>query len=95
MSQSQPYREFHHVPVIVANIIIIKITAIIIIIQHIMPVLSFTLSPDGVVRIHDAILCLAKFSETVSLEAHCNKVGDLEVLLFLACALMQVSNSSS
>lgn len=42
-----------------------------------MPVLSFTLSPEGVVRIHDAILCLAKFSETVSLEAHRNNVGDL------------------
>lgn len=46
-------------------------------IVNIMPVLSFTLPPEGVVRIHDAILCLAKFSETVSLEAHRKNVGDL------------------
>lgn len=53
-----------------------------------MPVLSFTLSPEGVVRVHDAILCLAKFSETVSLEAHRKNVGDLRALLFVGCALM-------
>ncbi|MCJ1304496.1 hypothetical protein MMC08_007308, partial [Hypocenomyce scalaris] len=39
-----------------------------------MPALTFTLSPEGVVRVHDAILCLAKFSETVSLEARRSKL---------------------
>ncbi|MCJ1393789.1 hypothetical protein MMC18_006665 [Xylographa bjoerkii] len=34
-----------------------------------MPTLSFTLNPEGVVRIHDAVVCLAKFSDTVGLEA--------------------------
>ena len=37
--------------------------------------LAFTLSYDGVVRIHDAVLCLAKFGEQVSLEARHDKVG--------------------
>lgn len=36
--------------------------------------LSFTLTPDGVVRVHDAVLCLAKFSEVVSLEARQDRV---------------------
>ncbi|KAK0508589.1 hypothetical protein JMJ35_008865 [Cladonia borealis] len=34
-----------------------------------MHTLSFTLTLEGVVRVHDAVLCLAKFSEVVSLEA--------------------------
>ena len=36
--------------------------------------LSFTLPLEGVVRIHDAVLCLAKLSEVVSLEARKDKV---------------------
>ena len=39
-----------------------------------MPILSFTLTLEGVVRVHDAVLCLAKFSEVVSLEARQDKV---------------------
>ena len=39
-----------------------------------MHTLKFTLSPEGVVRVHDAVLCLAKFSEIVSLEAREDKV---------------------
>ena len=39
-----------------------------------MDALSFTLTLEGVIRVHDAILCLAKFSEVVSLEAHKDKV---------------------
>lgn len=41
-----------------------------------MHTLSFTLSLEGVIRIHDAVLCLAKFSEVVSLEAREDKVRD-------------------
>lgn len=40
-----------------------------------MSILNFTLSLEGVVRIHDAVLCLAKFSEVVSLEACTDRVG--------------------
>lgn len=40
-----------------------------------MQTLNFTLTPDGVVRVHDAVLCLAKFSEVVGFEAHRDKVG--------------------
>ncbi len=32
-------------------------------------ILSFSVNLEGVVRIHDAVQCLAKFSDTVSLEA--------------------------
>ena len=39
-----------------------------------MHVLSYTLNPDGVARMHDALQCLAKFSDTVSLEARTNHV---------------------
>ena len=44
--------------------------------QHLMSMhtLSFSLTLEGVVRIHDAVLCLAKFSEVVSLEARKDKV---------------------
>ena len=40
-----------------------------------MPTLVFTLVPEGVVRIHDAMLCLAKFSDTIGLEARRDQVG--------------------
>ena len=40
-----------------------------------MAVLSFTLSPDSVHRLHDAVLCLAKFDEMLSLDARPEKVG--------------------
>lgn len=39
-----------------------------------MHTLAFTLSPEGVVRVHDAVVCLSKFSESVSLEARHDKV---------------------
>ncbi|KAJ9645973.1 hypothetical protein H2199_003016 [Coniosporium tulheliwenetii] len=35
--------------------------------------LNFTLSPESSVKIHDALLCLAKFSESVSIEARQDK----------------------
>lgn len=38
--------------------------------------LSFALSDEGVGRIHDALICLAKFGEQVSLEARHDRVGD-------------------
>lgn len=36
--------------------------------------LRFVLKPEAVIRVHDAVLCLAKFSEIVSLEAREDKV---------------------
>lgn len=41
-----------------------------------MHTLSFSLTLEGVVRVHDAVLCLAKFSEVVSLEARKDKVRE-------------------
>ena len=39
------------------------------------PVLSFVLSNEGVLRVYDAVLCLAKFGEVVSLDACRDKVS--------------------
>ncbi len=39
--------------------------------------LSFILSNEAVARIHDAVLCLAKFGELVSLEARRDRVSTL------------------
>ena len=39
-----------------------------------MTVLTLVLSPEATARIHDALLCLAKFSESVYVEARNEKV---------------------
>ena len=36
--------------------------------------LSFTLKPEGVARLHDVVVCLGKFSESVSIEARRDRV---------------------
>ena len=44
--------------------------------EYLMHTLSFSLTLESVVRIHDAVVCLAKFSEVVSLEARTDKVRE-------------------
>ena len=39
-----------------------------------MPVLGFTLSPESLGKLHDALVCLGKFSEAVCIEAAHDKV---------------------
>lgn len=39
--------------------------------------LVFTLDPDAIVRFHDIFICLAKFSDTVALEAEPDLVSPL------------------
>lgn len=48
-----------------------------------MHTLSFSLTLEGVVRVHDAVLCLAKLSEVVSLEARKDKVRETPSSIFL------------
>ena len=36
--------------------------------------LNFTLLPEAVVRLHDIVVCLGRFSESVSIEARRNRV---------------------
>ena len=48
-----------------------------------MNTLNFSMTLEGVVRIHDAVLCLSKFSEVVSLEARKDKVRENLVYLVL------------
>ena len=38
-------------------------------------ILAFVLSNEGVARVYDAVLCLAKFGELVSLEARRDRVS--------------------
>ncbi len=39
-----------------------------------MTTLSFTLAPEGVARLHEIVVCLGKFSESVSIEARHSSV---------------------
>lgn len=43
-----------------------------------MAILSFTLSEEGVAAFHDAVQCLNRFSDDVSLDARRDKVSALE-----------------
>jgi hypothetical protein len=40
-----------------------------------MVVLNFTLTPEAASKIHDLLVCLGKFSETVAIEARRDRVG--------------------
>lgn len=43
-----------------------------------MAVLSFTLNEEAVAVFHDALACIVKFSEDVTLEAKKDKVGPVD-----------------
>lgn len=40
-----------------------------------MTTLSFALAPQALIQLHDALICLAKFDETVVIEAEYDLVG--------------------
>ena len=40
-----------------------------------MVILNFTLTPEAASKIHDLLVCLGKFSDTVAIEARRDKVG--------------------
>ena len=48
-----------------------------------MVALSFSLAPEALYQLHDALTCLAKFHETVAIEAEFDLVSTLE--LFELC----------
>ena len=50
-----------------------------------MPLLQFTLSAEGANALRDALACLSKFNEEVSLEAQKDRVGAPEARLALGC----------
>lgn len=63
-----------------------------------MAVLAFTLSPEAIGKLHDALVCLGKFSEAVSIEASHDKVRDiasLELSDFLKLVLTALNSSKS
>jgi hypothetical protein len=45
-----------------------------------MAILNFTLSPEALGKFHDALVCLGKFSEAVSIEAVHDKVGGISFI---------------
>jgi hypothetical protein len=40
-----------------------------------MTILSISLLPDAVAKVHNAIVCLSKFSEEITIDAHRSQVG--------------------
>lgn len=42
-----------------------------------MAILNFTLNPEALSKLHDALVCLGKFSEAVSIEASHDKVREV------------------
>lgn len=40
-----------------------------------MAILSFTINPESLDKLHSALACLSKFSEAVAIEASHDKVG--------------------
>ena len=53
-----------------------------------MAILNFTLSPEALSKLHDALVCLGKFSESVSIEAVYDKVCHAMPLLYKLFLLM-------
>jgi cell cycle checkpoint control protein RAD9A len=49
-----------------------------------MAILNFTLSPEALGKVHDALVCLGKFSEAVSLEASQDRVSEILPALKIA-----------
>jgi hypothetical protein len=47
-----------------------------------MVVLNFTLTPEAASKIHDVLVCLGKFNDTVAIEARRDKVGRQSTLGF-------------
>ena len=43
-----------------------------------MSALSFALSPEATAKVHDALVCLAKFGETVCMEARGDMVNSYD-----------------
>ena len=56
-----------------------------------MAVLAFTLNPEALGKLHDALVCLGKFSEAVCLEAASDRVKTCptacQVSLLSVCSL--------
>jgi hypothetical protein len=46
----------------------------------IMAIVSFTLNPEALGKLHEALVCLGKFSEAVSLEASHDRVSNSRVV---------------
>jgi hypothetical protein len=59
----------------------------------IMAILNFTLSPEALGKLHDALVCLGKFSEAVSLEASHDKVSGSETSHFFQISSTETSSS--
>jgi len=57
-----------------------------------MVVLNFTLTPEAASKVHDLLICLGKFNDTVAIEARREKVG--LPLFFSVSAVSHTSHNS-
>jgi len=46
-----------------------------------METLDFTLTPEAAAKVHDILMCLAKFSDTVTIEARRERVSSYLLML--------------
>lgn len=46
-----------------------------------MPKLSFSLKPSALLQLHDALVCLSKFNESVSIEAEYDLVSAFQLVV--------------
>jgi hypothetical protein len=53
--------------------------------------LSLSLGPPALVRLHDALICLAKFSETVAIEAEPDLVSYLTLGVISSVQILEAS----
>ena len=56
--------------------------------------LNLVLSPEHVSRIHDVLICLAKFDENIGLEASKDKVTEISIHLLITSDLNQLTLSA-
>jgi len=60
-----------------------------------MVVLNFILTPEAASKIHDLLVCLGKFSDTVAIEARREKVGRSSSCLYQVTHLIHFVSSPS
>jgi hypothetical protein len=56
-----------------------------------MAIVSFTLNPEALGKLHEALVCLGKFSEAVSLEASHDRVSNSGVVFRQSIAEQMLS----
>lgn len=59
-----------------------------------MVLLNFTLTPEAASKVHDLLVCLGKFSDTVAIEARQERVGQQPFRLLQVPSKFRISSHS-